>query len=182
MVSDPELLIAISNFSSVGLNTLTTLAAADPETKTAALEQLERDGELTVRDIETVEAELAALLEKNPNIVEGDFIDLDKPAPQPDIDLALITPSDRDIDQIVCSAHSAGQHLRVYQQKTRGELTPDKLATFIEILATDLASGFGDDPEVYSGVVSEIRLLTDHLVAALDQVSDLPRPKLTIVK
>ena len=182
VISDPDLVIAITNFSGLGLDTLTALTAADPETKTAALEQLERDGELTVRDIETVEAELATLLEQNPNIVDGDFETLDTPAPQPDIDLALITPSDRDIDQIVSSAHSAGQQLRVYLQKTRAPLETEKLATFIEIFATDLASSFGDDPEVYSGVISEIRLISENLVAALDQVSDLPRPKLQIVK
>ena len=182
VTTDPDLSIAIDNFSSVGLNTLVALTKSDTETKTAALEQLERDGELTVRDIETVEAELAALLEQNPNIVDGDFETLDTPAPQPDIDLALITPSDRDIDQIVSSAHSAGQQLRVYLQKTRAPLETEKLATFIEIFATDLASSFGDDPEVYSGVISEIRLLSENLVTALDQVSDLPRPKLKIVK
>lgn len=180
--ADPTLSSALDKHFSVGFDTFVALTKSDTETKTAALEQLERDGELTVRDIETVEAELAALLEKNPNIVEGDFESLDTPAPQPDIDLALITPSDRDIDQIVSSAHSAGQQLRVYQQKTSGQLTTDKLATFIEIFATDLANSFGDDPEVYSGVISEIRLLSENLATALGMVADLPRPKLKIVK
>lgn len=188
IASDSDLFSALNKHHSVGFDTWLDLAELEPETKKLALEQLDKTGELTCSDIEQLEHPGAVFVD-SVELSEFEEAQIDREIElerletlKPDIDLALITPSDRHIDQIVSSAHSAGQQLRVYQQKTGGQLTPDKLATFIEILATDLASSFGDDPEVYSGVISEIRLLSENLVAALDQVSDLPRPKLTVVK
>jgi hypothetical protein len=191
IVSDPDLFSALNKHQSVGFNTLLALAEIEPEIKAIALDQLDNTGRLVETDIDNIVTEY---LESHSSFDLSEFeeaqidreIELERlerlESLKPDIDLALITPSDRDIDQIVSSAHSAGQQLRVYLQKTRAPLETEKLATFIEIFATDLASSFGDDPEVYSGVISEIRLLSENLVTALDQVSDLPRPKLKIVK
>ena len=134
VVSDSDLVIAITNFSNIGLNTLTALTAADPETKTAALEQLERDGELTVRDIETVEAELAALLEKNPNIVEGDFEYLDTPAPDLSnikIDPASIAFGDTDLEQLATFVGLCGSTANLYSNQSGEQLTADKFSGFV---------------------------------------------------
>jgi hypothetical protein len=125
VVSDPELLIAISNFSSVGLNTLTTLAAADPETKTAALEQLDRDGELTVKNIRDI---------NKPETVDGDFTEIDSPEPDLSnikIDPASISIGNTEIEQLATFVGLCGSTASLYNNQSGEQLTAETFSGFV---------------------------------------------------
>jgi hypothetical protein len=125
VVTDPDLLIAINKFSGVGLDTLTTLAAADPETKTAALEQLERDGELTVADIRDL---------NKPETVDGDFTEIDSPEPDLSnikIDPASIAIGNTEIEQLATFVGLCGSTASLYNNQSGEQLTAETFSGFV---------------------------------------------------
>jgi transcriptional regulator with XRE-family HTH domain len=180
VVSDPDLLIAINNFSGVGINTLTALAAADPETKTAALEQLERDGELTVSDIaELSEHEIAQIDRDIQRELESQ---IERGEREHQKILERIQPADSDISRFTHFLFSAGIQLDTYQQKTGEQLTAEKIASFIVDEASKSAAAYNGDPEIFADSIRDIRQVVDLFGRALELVSDRQPPVLTIIK
>jgi len=176
VVSDPELLIAINNFSGVGLNTLTTLATADPDTKTAALEQLEQTGELTVADISELSEHEVAQIERDLELSDREIENRHKKL------LERIQPADSDISRFTHFLFSAGIQLDTYQQKTGEQLTADKIASFIIDEASKASDSYNGDPEIFADSIRDIRQVVDLFSRALELVSDRRPPILTVIK
>jgi transcriptional regulator with XRE-family HTH domain len=173
VVSDPDLLTAVNNFSKIGIETLSTLASADPELKTAALDQLEQTGELTVADI-------AELSEFETAQIERDT-ELEREKTRKQI-LEYIQPSDSDISRFTHFLFSAGIQLDTYQQKTGEQLTAEKIADFIVAEATADSDRYSGDPEIFAESIRDLRQIVDLFSRALELVSDQRPPKLTLIK
>ena len=125
VLSDRDLLIRINKFSGISLNTLTRLAALDPETKTTALEQLERDGKLTVADIRDL---------NKPETVDGEFTEIDSPEPDLSnikIDPASIAFGDTDLEQLATFVGLCGSTANLYSNQSGEQLTAEKFSGFV---------------------------------------------------
>lgn len=180
VVSDPDLSIAIDNFSSVGLNTLVELSKTEPETKTAALEQLERDGELTVSDIAELSEHERAQIDRD--IKRELESQLERGEREHQKILERIQPADSDISRFTHFLFSAGIQLDTYQQKTGEQLTAEKIASFIVDEASKSAAAYNGDPEIFADSIRDIRQVVDLFSRALELVSDRQPPVLTIIK
>lgn len=123
--SDPDLLIAINKFSKIGLDTLTTLASSDPETKTAALEQLDSVGKLTVADIRDL---------NKPETVDGEFTEIDSSEidlSEIKIDPASISIGNTELEQLATFIGLCGSTASLYNNQSGEQLTAETFSGFV---------------------------------------------------
>ena len=177
IASNPKIISALINFSSVGYDTALALSKSDPDIIDTALEQLEQTGELVERDITEIETELS---EFETAQIDRD-IELEREKTRKQI-LEYIQPSDSDISRFTHFLFSAGIQLDTYQQKTGEQLTAEKIADFIVQEALADSDRYSGDPEIFAESIRDLRQIVDLFGRALELVSDQRPPKLTIVK
>lgn len=182
---DPEIRTAVLKFPDLSHRAALQLLRTDPESRAAALEQLETTGELTAPDIRRLSEQIAGALNTELSEFETAQIErdteLEREKTRKQI-LEYIQPSDSDISRITHFLFSAGIQLDTYQSKTGEQLTAQKIADFIVAEATADSDRYSGDPEIFAESIRDLRQIVDLFGRALELVSDQRPPKLTLIK
>lgn len=175
IASNPEIISALINFSSVGYDTALALSKSDPEIIDTALEQLEQTGELTERDITELSEHEIAQIDRD---IEREIAERERRLSE----IERVVPTDDHIDRLVTLLISGGQQLETYCLRKNTVVEPEQFATFVANRLIDLSDHCGSDPEVYTSNLESIREFIRLVGSALDRVPAQRESHLKLVK